>query len=495
MTSTEIPSSLPAEPVTAAASSCAQERDVTAEQHEFRTAFFLNAVERALDFITVICAVCAAYGIYLLLGDGKRVPQSETAILAFAAAFALVFVLLLERHGEYRAYVSLLRVRETERLLRVSMQSFLFALLIAYVLAIHVSRLVFLCTMLTVPVFLATEKWSVYHLIRALRNTGYGTRRAIIYGTGSLARQIFSTLAQSPKFGLEPVAFVADDPDMPTQEIYALTYHRGRQAKVLAGPLSRPLFQELRASVLVIALPNLSIDAMRKLADEAAAAGASCYFTPVEFSDAGAHIEYTEIDGIMLGHLTGERPRLIYDIGKRSLDIAVSLLLLAVFSLLWVIVPILIKLTSPGPVLFRQDRIGKDGKRFSMLKFRSMFAAAPQYAFSPKASEDPRVTPIGRLLRRTSLDEFPQFINVLLGHMSLVGPRPEMPFLVEQYSPLEQRRLAVKPGITGLWQMSADRASLIHENMEYDLYYVRHRNLFMDVAILLHTLPFVARGV
>ena len=130
-----------------------------------------------------------------------------------------------------------------------------------------------------------------------------------------------------------------------------------------------------------------------------------------------------------------------------------------------------------------------------MYKFRTMYRDAPQYSYSPGAGEDPRITPVGRFLRRTSLDELPQLVNVLLGHMSLVGPRPEMPFIVEQYTPLQRRRLTVKPGITGLWQLSADRAFLIHENIEYDLYYVRHRSLFMDVAILLHTLVFAGRGI
>ena len=102
---------------------------------------------------------------------------------------------------------------------------------------------------------------------------------------------------------------------------------------------------------------------------------------------------------------------------------------------------------------------------------------------------------MGRILRHTCIDELPQLLNVLRGEMSLVGPRPEMPFIVEQYEPVHRKRLAVKPGITGLWQLSADRMSPIHENISYDLYYVRHRSILMDVAILLHTLVFAFRGV
>ena len=129
-----------------------------------------------------------------------------------------------------------------------------------------------------------------------------------------------------------------------------------------------------------------------------------------------------------------------------------------------------------------------------MYKFHSMYMSALAYEVSPTHSSDPRITSLGRFLRRMSLDELPQLINVFLGKMSLVGPRPEMPFIVERYSAEQRRRLELLPGITGLWQLSADRAFPIHENMEYDLYYMRNRNFFMDVAILIHTALFAARG-
>jgi lipopolysaccharide/colanic/teichoic acid biosynthesis glycosyltransferase len=124
-----------------------------------------------------------------------------------------------------------------------------------------------------------------------------------------------------------------------------------------------------------------------------------------------------------------------------------------------------------------------------------MDVAAPHYALSPTSSLDPRITKIGAFLRRTSLDEIPQLLNVLKGDMSLVGPRPEMPFIVEQYNALHRQRLRVEQGITGLWQISADRAYSIHENIQYDLYYIHHRNFFMDLAILLHTIVFATRGI
>jgi lipopolysaccharide/colanic/teichoic acid biosynthesis glycosyltransferase len=123
-----------------------------------------------------------------------------------------------------------------------------------------------------------------------------------------------------------------------------------------------------------------------------------------------------------------------------------------------------------------------------------MYTNATEYDYSPIASHDPRITKIGRFLRRTSLDELPQLMNVFVGDMSLVGPRPEMPFIVQDYTSEHRQRLQVMPGITGLWQLSADRSFLIHDNMEYDLYYIRNRGFFMDIAILVHTLFFAMRS-
>src|SRR5271165_1426494 len=453
---------------------------------------FLNAAERVFDVLAIMAAVYCAYGLYRVIGTGSQVRYSPSGVLLSAAAFGLLFVILLERHGGYRPYVSLLAVRETERILRVTVESFLLALLVAYFTTEHVSRLVVVLALVTVPVFLMLAKWEMYNGLRLLRSKGYGTRKAVILGAGTLGRRIYSALVRSPKFGLDPVAFVDDDPQKSGLEIYESAYQRKRAAKVLDGPVCPELLRQLAASVLVIATPGSDRDSMLRLAS---AAGVDTYFVREDFSEPSFWIDYAELDGIMLAHLSKGQTRIAGDSAKRVIDLAISIVLLALLAPLFALIAVLVKSTSPGPVMFQQDRVGKDGRRFSIYKFRTMYRDAPQYSYSPGAGDDPRITPAGRFLRRTSLDELPQLVNVLLGHMSLVGPRPEMPFIVEQYTPLQRRRLAVKPGITGLWQLSADRAFLIHENIEYDLYYVRNRSLSMDVAILLHTVLFAARGV
>jgi len=181
-------------------------------------------------------------------------------------------------------------------------------------------------------------------------------------------------------------------------------------------------------------------------------------------------------------------------LSKRVLDVALSSIALVLLSPILLFIAMLIKLDSPGSVLFIQNRVGLNGRVFRIYKFRSMYAESAEYEPSPTTSMDPRLTRIGRFLRRLSLDELPQLVNVIQGDMSLVGPRPEMPFIVQGYDPVQMKRLSVVPGITGLWQLSADRAFAIHENPDYDLYYVRNRGFFMDISILIHTALFAMRG-
>jgi len=186
---------------------------------------------------------------------------------------------------------------------------------------------------------------------------------------------------------------------------------------------------------------------------------------------------------------------LLVDLGRRGIDIlgagAMLLALAPVFALAWA----LIKIDSRGPVFFRHARVGRNARNFDMWKFRTMQAGTDRYQRSPQSDGDPRLTRVGRILRRTSIDELPQLINVLRGNMSLVGPRPEMPFIAAKHNTLERSRVRVKPGMTGLWQISPARAFPIHENIEYDLFYVDHRSLFLDCAILLRTVTAVVRGV
>jgi len=187
---------------------------------------------------------------------------------------------------------------------------------------------------------------------------------------------------------------------------------------------------------------------------------------------------------------------------KRPFDVAASALGVAVLSPFFLVLSILIKLDSPGPVLFKQLRVGKDGRQFWFYKFRSMVVNAEEMKNKLmhlnelegpvfKISDDPRITKVGRFLRRTSLDELPQLLNVLRGDMSLVGPRPPLPGEVENYESWQKERLSVCPGLTCLWQVSGRNHIGFTEWVRLDLEYIRRQSFGLDAKILARTLPAV----
>jgi len=183
-----------------------------------------------------------------------------------------------------------------------------------------------------------------------------------------------------------------------------------------------------------------------------------------------------------------------YEVSKRGLDLAVSSALIVVASPFLAAAAAAIKLEDRGPVIFRQERVGRDGKPFRILKFRTMVEDAhlkgPGYLVS---EGDPRITRVGAFLRRWSLDELPQLFNIVRGEMSVVGPRPTLAYQVEQYSDFQRRRLAVPPGVTGWAQIRGRNGLTWPERIELDVWYVDHRSLGLDMKILLKTIGVIVR--
>ena len=193
---------------------------------------------------------------------------------------------------------------------------------------------------------------------------------------------------------------------------------------------------------------------------------------------------------------------LFYAVSKRLVDIVLGTVALLIFSVPMILIALAIKLTSRGPIIYRQTRVGRGGRHFTFYKFRSMVVGAEEMldqirhtntTNGPtfKNPNDPRVTPVGRFLRRTSLDELPQLLNVLRGDMSLVGPRPPLPSEVEEYGEVELRRLSVTPGITCLWQINGRSQLPFDKQVELDLEYIMKRSFWLDLLILLRTIPAV----
>lgn len=209
----------------------------------------------------------------------------------------------------------------------------------------------------------------------------------------------------------------------------------------------------------------------------------------------GVHLEAGRSGGWPLVRPDGGAARTVGQFAKRVFDLAFASAVLVLAAPAFAAVALAIKLESRGPVFFRQLRIGRDGRELRMLKFRTMYVEASGYAGKPSKRGDPRITRVGTFLRQTGIDELPQIINVFRGEMSFVGPRPEMPFKVAQYTPVERLRLGAVPGITGLWQVNVHRSHDIRDAIEYDFYYLAHRSLLLDLLIIGATVVEIVKGL
>lgn len=448
------------------------------------------------DFLTVAMVVLVA-GILLPL-PVQAVGSTHSSVrelLSIALGAALLVVSLLKSDGAYRGIGSMLCIRETERALRIPAQAFLVLFPLTFLAHLSLSRTAMLWSLLLVPFALILEKQLFAAATRMLVTRGSGGRRIAVYGAGCAGRRVVSMLFNSPWLGLQPAVAIDDDPDQTARRMFELGYRRRQSVPVRCGPATPMLLKSCECEILVIATPNLAPNALSTVARAAKQAGMQLAYMTDSAAPDSQIAAWTNLDGLLA--TSGARPVATwhYRALKRITDVALSSVLLTLLTPLLLTIALLVRLDSRGRALFIQKRVGQNGKLFDIYKFRSMYIDVPRYDPSPASPDDQRITRMGRFLRRTSLDELPQLVNVLLGNMSLVGPRPEMPFIVDFYSSRERDRLRVVPGITGLWQLSADRGSPIHENIEYDLYYIKNRSFFLDMAILLHTVFCAMRGV
>lgn len=257
---------------------------------------------------------------------------------------------------------------------------------------------------------------------------------------------------------------------------------------------------------IVVALPNNLHGRFGSLLDQLMTLSIPVYVVPDRMNLSLYHPDVSRVGELPLVKLHNS-PLSIYErMAKRSFDIAAALAAIIAFSPIMLIVALAIRLESKGPILFKQNRVGEGGRSFKMYKFRSMVPDADKMldamlkrdengnVLNYKDANDPRVTRVGRIIRKTSLDELPQFFNVLFGDMSLVGPRPELPKLVAEYQPWQRQRFSVPQGITGWWQVNGRSDKPCHLNTDQDLYYIDNYSFLLDIKILLRTVPAVVKG-
>lgn len=338
-------------------------------------------------------------------------------------------------------------------------------------------------------------RWGSISWYNARRKRGFNRHRTLIVGAGQNAAVVFSELQKRRELGFEVIGFIREGPETESSEA-------PKVSPVLGDVTQLPeLIRTQNVHELIIASPE---DA-RELISQCRQRGLNVHLVTDLFSLSMHETETEEIAGIPMVLFKGN-PLFGFNLFlKRGMDLLLSLLGLLVLSPLLGLIALLIKLESPGPVIFRQTRIGKGGTPFTMFKFRSMCDRAEtmqasltalNQASGPlfKIQNDPRLTRVGKVIRKYSLDELPQLLNVVRGEMSLVGPRPPVPAEVAQYDAATCKRLNIKPGITGLWQVSGRSDLSFDDMLKLDLYYIWNWSLSNDLKILLRTIPIVIVG-
>ena len=409
---------------------------------------------------------------------GMMVIQILTMVIVFF--FSRLYHL---KRGQSRieAFYSIVAAVSVGTVMAISFTSFTFK---DSLLEVDYSRAMIIYAWLLTIILVTLGRSLHLRLVTALRARGVGEARVLIVGAGEIGGIVGRRVLRSPDLGCQVVGFVDDAPDR--EEFLDLPI-LGRTEDLTA------IIDAHQVDEVIIALPEASHEEILTLISRCSREKVSIKVFPDVFQIMASGISVDDLDGLPLLTvrdiaLRGWRVTL-----KRGVDLVISSLILIVASPLMLLIAFLIKLDSPGPVFYVQKRMGLDEKLFPMLKFRSMRVGAEDKTGPVWAKKgDPRCTRLGAFLRHFSLDEWPQFINVLLGEMSLVGPRPERPVFVEQFKrsiPRYMDRHQEKAGLTGWAQVNGLRGDTsITERTKYDLYYIEHWSLWFDFKIMLKTL-------
>lgn len=443
------------------------------------------------DFATVFVAAYGSYLAYLISGVGLAHYAPEyyarlDLVLAGIATFAM------HGQGSTRSQIGLLRIEWVCQMLRAVASAVLMIVAASFFLQLaSFSRIHMLLAGPVVVIALLVQRFASWRLHEGIQRKRRDTTSVLVYGAGETGRLLAQYLLEEHAVGLKPCAFLDDREELWFSDLRAGAGVNGLRLTVLGGEdaLSTAL-KRTDARAVFLAMPSAPPERIAQIVAKLEAGGIPFYCVPGSGNLLFSSLSFGQVGSIPVYTRRVATTDSLRDGMKRVIDVVGAATILFLASPLIVAGAVAVRLNSAGPVFFRQKRIGLAGRAFTILKLRTMRQDTPSYAEHPRTAEDPRVTAVGRWLRRSCIDELPQLWNVLRGDMSLVGPRPEMPQIVNEYQDLERQRLTVKPGITGLWQISADRAFRIHDNMQYDLYYVEHRGFTLDLAVLLMT-PFV----
>lgn len=451
---------------------------------------FLTRLYMLVDFSIVQVAFFVAWYIRFYFLDEQRIggtlPFNDYLIWNVVYSTAYIIIAFLTR-----VYVPKRKAKFATEVFRISQAHVISIFVLLSILftlkIIDISRVFLAIYVLTAIIFSLIYRFALKQVLRNLRRQGYNRQFVLILGAGSVGKKYVENLLNHPEYGMEVLGFLDDYRTEETQCDYARFRVLGK-----IGDLAKVLDEKIIDEV-VIALPLTAFSKYQNIITSCEKAGVRVTIVP-DFFDilpANPHFEkFGELPIINIRDIPLDE--IVNRVVKRGFDIVFSLLVLIFISPLLLIIAIGIKLTSPGAVFFKQERVGLNRRTFMMYKFRSMRIMEESDSDTQWTVEnDPRRTKFGTFLRKTSLDELPQFFNVLIGDMSVVGPRPERPYFVDQFKeevPKYMIKHQVRPGITGWAQVCGLRGDTsIEERINHDIYYIENWTQLFDIKIIFKT--------
>ncbi|MCR9116076.1 MAG: undecaprenyl-phosphate glucose phosphotransferase [bacterium] len=455
------------------------------QRHIHQQWSLMEAAHRLID------AGCILLG--MLIGLQYSTTMTTEWMIVAGAVTILVFFLVSGFTDLYKSWRGVTAEREFLCVFITWVVSVFILLGIGYAThyTIETSRGFLLFWIVSAPLCVAASRVAIRAVLHTLRARGMNTRKFAIVGVNQLGMQLAKNIETSPELGLKLAGFFDDRPDDRNPELPESIGAR-------SGDISDLIVAAKDGSIdrIYIAFPMRAEERIRTVLSQLSDTTASVYIVPDFFVFELLHSRWTNINGLPAVSVF-ENP--FYGVDgaiKRLMDTALAITALAILAVPMLIVAALIKLTSKGPVFFRQKRYGLDGREILVWKFRSMSVLEQGDQFVQATRNDPRVTAVGRVIRKTSIDELPQLFNVLEGNMSLVGPRPHATAQNEEYRSLIQGymlRHKVKPGITGLAQVNGcrgetDTLDKMEARIRFDHRYIREWSVWMDIQIMFRTL-------
>ncbi len=453
------------------------------------------------DVLLICVSTPLAYGVRYELQWFRDISYHHplSAYVPFGLLFAVLMLLAFQMDWVYRSWHGRPWLDQVYRIINATAKSVVITFAVTFVLQpLQYSRLLLLEAGVIAIILLAlsriVQNWTVDRMFAR----GIGVSRVIIVGAGEVGRTVMRTIAAKPDLGYRIVGFVDDNPAKGQTDI-------GR-IKAWGSLTNLSLVIDIEVvDEVIITLPWMYHRKIMSIVRECERRQVSARIVPDLFQMSLSQVDVDDLGGIPLigvrevGFEGGAR------LLKRVMDVVGAIVGLVLGAPILGLVALSIRLDSPGPIFFHQTRVGIEQKLFEVYKFRSMRERAEEErdeliesneADGPlfKIRDDPRLTRVGRFVRRTSMDELPQLWNVLRGEMSLVGPRPALPCEVENYTEWHKKRLEARPGMTGLWQVSGRSLLSFDEGVLLDIYYIENWSLWLDIQILLRTIPQVLFG-